>query len=585
MDRQYFKQNISNADTFHGTVSHVFDVISSTVGATYGPGGTHNMFMMGPGEINASKDGLENLTMMKMDSTIARTVHQMAIEVAQRQASIVGDGTTSAVLIMAQVYKKLRTSKFLWEKYTPSAIHNAMKHIQEGIVTMLQGAAAKIENQQDAFFIAYTATDRNRELADVITDVCNIIDNFADTNVILDYSGTDQTFHSSSKGITISGKVMNQAFNNYDIETCKLKETQIIVIDGAVTINNDIVEYANKLKLAGQSLLIICSGIKNENFFRFIEAIAQKQPSFLHNMAVVYSNANVLQDKDTYYDLVKSSGCAFLEEGTELSNETIETIRVGYAQNVLIKDKKITLAGFNQSEEFDAYLESIDGQIKEVQTLNDNPNVSKEEVLQSQRKLNQLKARYAKLKDGTTTIYVGGETTTRKTINYRLAEDGVKALQAALNTGYFGGCNTTTMNVIYQLLINQKEKSPTMDDIYSDLLHVLLYSYLEVYKKLITNRIATVENSKFIEMIIKDGCKDVIDISGDDLTIKINPAYKNIPIFGVINLAGEDELANVIINPASTDILIVEKAIDAALVLATANTIMTDIHDEFDSTL
>jgi chaperonin GroEL (HSP60 family) len=586
MDRQYFRQNISNPQTFHGTVSHVFDVLENTVGATYGPGGTHNIFMMGPGELSSSKDGLENLTMMKMDSTIARTVHQMAIEVAQRQASIVGDGTTSAVLIMAQVYKQLRTSKALWNKYTSSTIHNAMNQIQDGIISMLKNAASKINTDEEAFHLAYTSTDRNRDLADVIAKVYKITENFADTNIILDYSATEQTYHSNSKGLSIMGRMMNQAFNNYDIETCKLKEVEVVVVDGAATITNDILEYANQLKLSGKSLLIICSGIKNENFYRYIEAVAQKQPAFLHNMAVVYSDANTLQKKDTYYDLIKSSGCAILEEGVELNSETIREISKGYAQNVLIKDKKMTLAGFNQTPELETWIESIAAQIAEIHTMNDNPEVSKEDVLQSQMKINSLKARHAKLKDGTTTIYVGGETSQRKSINYRLVEDGVKALQAALNTGYFVGCNTTTMNVIYQLLIKQKQSKGNLDDVYGQLLTIILTAYINVYKKLVTNRVATATEEAFYQMIINEKCADIIKPMVDDVSgIEVDVKYAGTPVFCVVNLADGDELASVVINPASTDTLIVEKAIDAALILATANTIMTDEHNEFESVL
>jgi len=586
MDRQYFKQNVSHPQTFHGTVGHVFDMIIKTVGSTYGPGGTHNIFMMGPGEINASKDGFENLSMMRMDSTIASTVHQMAIEVAQRQASIVGDGTTSAILIMAQVYKQLRDAKHIWQKYTPSAIHKAMKQIQDGIVMMLKNAAAKVEDHQDVFYIAYTSTDRNFQIADVITQVYNKQpEEFADMNVMLDYSGSDQTYQSTSQGFSLNGRMMHKGFNNHDVETCRFKDTQVVVIDGAVTITNDIVDYANQLKLSGKSLLIICSGIKNENFFRYIETLSQRQPQILNNIAVFYATANTIQDSGTYYDLVKSTGCSHLEEGFELNKDTIEEIAAGYAGNVMIKGKTLTLGGFKQTEEFDSYLETIQDQIKEAQAELENPAIARDDVHQHEVKINRLKARYAKLKQGTTTIFVGGETNQRRTINYRLAEDGIKAAQSAVKTGYFSGCNTTTMNVLYEMMIKQKQTNPAMDDIFSDLIYVVLRAYLEVYGKLITNRIANMELEQMSDLILRNDIdKSILKINGNKIDVDINTDLENQPVFAVVNLADEDdEHAGIIINPASTDILIVEKAIDAALVLATANTIMTDDNTEFES--
>jgi len=583
MDRDYFKQNICNPKTFHNTVSHVFDIISNTVGATYGPGGTHNIFMLGPGEIKSSKDGLENLTMMKMDNSIARTVHQMAIEVAQRQATIVGDGTTSAVLIMASVYKKLRENKELWVKYTPSEIYTSMQNIQSGIVHILKENSKKIETRKEAYDLVYTSTDRNRELTEVIIDVYANHENFATANILIDYSASDQTYHSTSKGMTINGRVMNQAFNNYDIETCKLKNVTVIVVDGAPVINNDIIDYVQKLKLSGRSLLIICSGLKNENFVRFIENIGQRQPYILHNMAVVYSTANSLQDRGTYHDLIKACGCAYLPEGIEINSESIENISAGYADNVMIKGRKVTLGGFTYTEELDKYIESLEEKVKELENLINSPEISKDEVVSSQGEINRIKARIARLKHGTTTIYVGGDTSQRKSINYRLAEDGIKALQSALVTGYYPGCNTTTMNIIYNLMIQQYKAEGYKESVYTDLFKVILSAYIEVYRKLISNRISILSDEEFFDLIIFPLAKSAITIENGKWKVNIDPSLKNALVFTVVNLAGEEASPYNIINPAATDILIVEQAIDAALLLATANTIMTDNHNEWDA--
>jgi chaperonin GroEL (HSP60 family) len=573
MDRQYFKQNIAQSDLFHNTISHVFDILIENIGSTFGPFGTHNIFLNGA-DISSSKDGLENLTMMKIDSSVSRLIHQMSMEVANRQASVVGDGTTSAILVMAYVYKNLRNNKYLWDRYTPSMIYRSMVDIQSEIINRLEETAAPITLNEEVFAIAYTATDRNKDLTDLLMTVyLENTDEFKDKNFILDYSSTGSSYSSNVQGITITGKLMNQGFANYDLDTCKLKNCVVILVDGAPIIINDILEYSNQLKLQGKSLVILCSGV-NENFHRFIEMIAQQQPALLHNLAVVYNSANIAQDKELFHDIQAISGCDYIPEGFELNKESIKNIKAGFAENILIKNRKVTLSGFNSNGEdknLELYMKNIEEKLAELEETQDHPEISVDDKNDNKIQINKLKARYYRLKSGTTTIYVGGESNQRRTISYRLVEDAVKAMQCSLKSGYFIGCNTIVPNILYQMMIDQIETNPNEDDIYIELERILLNSYLDVYLKLILNRMKMTK-SEALNLILSDS--SIYDVDNDKIII--DPKNKMKIVFNVVNLVEGDQKAAFVINPALTDINIVQRAIDSALVLATSNTMLSD---------
>jgi len=574
VDRQYFKMNVAPSNLFHNTVAHVLDIVSQTVGSTFGPGGTVNLFLNGP-DIKASKDGLENLTMMKMNGTISRTIHQMLIDIASKQANNVGDGTTSAILITAAVYHHLMNNKELWKRYTASEIHSAMQDIQNEIIKRLEMFSIKVSEDSEIKDLIYTSTDANKKLTELLFNVYKEVKDIQSKNIILDYSNTEEGYFKTVRGIEVDGRLMSRAFGNKNETECVLRNAEILIVDGKVNIMNDILNYVNKLKLHNKSLLIICSGV-NENFYRFIETMSQNQPEMLTNFCVVYSKINTVMDKDSFYDVCRLIDSVGLEENIEISSESIENFKRGTASNVSIKNTRMTLGGFRESDGFERHMGVLAKELEMYQDQLDSDKLEGEDKIDITLKRDKLLTRYYRLKDGVTTIYVGGETPQRKHINYRLVEDGLKALQSTLKYGFFLGCNTIVPNTLVYMIREQMMLTKNEDiSIYQELEMTILKAYIDVYRKLISNRM-TLSKRDIMELIMGPNFEQ----SYDDQTgyVKI---VNDAALFYPVNLRDEEQQ---IINPAKTDILIVQRALSTALVLATSNTIMTD-ELEFEATL
>jgi chaperonin GroEL (HSP60 family) len=577
MDRRYFKQNVSPKTTFHGTVAQVMSIIENTVGATYGPFGTHNIFKI-KNEINASKDGYENLNMIRFDDATAEAVYQMVFEVAGHQAHHVGDGTTTAILVTAAVYHELRNNKELFAKYTPSQIQDAASTIIGALVNDLENGATAL-TAADVFDLAFTSVDGNSELADVLVELYNGNNDLANENVLLDISMGSNTYIQSTSGLNISGQLMHSAFANQDgVNASFLRNAEILVIDGKVNIENSLYEYARKLKAADKSLVIFCSGV-NQNAVRFIEALNQSQPEIFLNMAIVYTRANSIQDSDDYNDLVKVTGAAGYEENTTIDANNIAGLAKGYANTVIIRDRKITLSGFKQSDSLDRHVSWLQEKINEIVTSVASGLLPQEDVTRAGVELNALKKRLQVITNGVRTIYVGGDSVQRKSINLRLVEDGLKAVQSALRSGYGVGCNVDTLASLFSLMAQTKDgftgkPQEQQISVFSLLLDSLMEAYLKVYYRLVQNRTA-ISRTEFMDLIVTNAGKKLVDENG---RIDMSRYTVPVPVFaGPINLRGDS--TNRVINPIQTDINIVERAIDTAIVLATANTIFVDAVD------
>jgi chaperonin GroEL len=570
MDRQYFKQNMSPKITFDGTVSHTLEKIAQDVGATYGPFGTFNLFKNGP-DVTASKDGFENVTMMKFEASIARMVHNMVIELASHQAFTVGDGTTSAILVLASIYKELMSSELLRSKYTPTEINNATRDIQTHILNGLTSNATALLAPEEALAIIYTSVDANQELTKTLMELYNTVDNLQDKNILLDRSANETTYIKTAQGINVKGKLMSNAFANLDMDNCNLRNADVIIVDGKAEIGNDILNHVMQLQKQERSLLIMCAGV-NEGFVRYVEIMSKTQPHVLKNMAVVYSYANTVADKDLFYDVAKSVGGIYLEENSVISAETLPNIIAGHVDNVLIKDRKITLGGFNPSPEFDTYLEALKTKLQDLIDQEKSGTLDSEEQMTVRGLQAPLRGRIETLTHGVTTIYVGGDTSQRKSIMYRLVEDGLKALQSAMKYGYTDGCNTMVMNLLAELVGFEAEQENA--GLYLELAKCILNAYINVYKRIILNRKKLTDAELMQSMMTPEGFQ-MYDANTDTLNITKKTEHA---IFLPVDLRPRVDgvISPFIINPVQIDLNIVQRAIDSALILATSNTVFVE---------
>jgi len=578
MNRQYFKQNVSPTHTFDGTVEHTLNIIAKTVGATYGPYGTFNLFKSKQ-ETTASKDGYENVTMMRFDGSIADAVHRMVIDMAGQQAQTVGDGTTTAILFVAELYKQLKKNEDIQKLYTPTQVSEAMASIQGAIIQSLEETAIKISSPDDVWHLVNTSTDENAELAKLLMTLYQEVEGLADKNILIETSRTEKSYIKTVQGVNLKGQLMNPAFGNHDMETCKLHNVEVIIVDGKANIETDILNYVNKLKTQDKSLLILCSGV-NENFYRYVELISRQQPEVLRNFCVAYCSANTIQDKDLFYDLLKITNCAYLPENTAISSTSIVELSKGVAANISVKGRKITLGGFTATEEFDAYLSNLRSTLEELIDQEASGTLTNEDSGTNRVAQGRLRARIEMLTTGVVTAYIGGDTAQRKWINFRLFEDGLKALQSTIRHGFTAGCNAAVMNTVVRLISLQRKADAqgSRVSLYGLLLQCILNAYIEVYGKLISNRVRY-EKVDLMKTMLTDVGLKYFDEETCELRIPQAPSdvMRNL-VFSTIDLrgGGEQAIKREIINPVQTDINIIQQGVDLALILATSHTIFVD---------
>ena len=144
--------------------------VAAAVRSTLGPKGMDKMLIDSMGDITITNDGVTILKEMDIEHPAAK----MMVEIAKTQDAEVGDGTTTAVVIAAELLKN--AEGLLAQSVHPTVIAEGYRMATAEALTMLEGSAITVKPSDTAMLkkIAETAlTGKNAEVSK--ERLCDII--------------------------------------------------------------------------------------------------------------------------------------------------------------------------------------------------------------------------------------------------------------------------------------------------------------------------------------------------------------------------------------------------------------------------
>lgn len=112
--------------------------VAQTVRTTLGPKGMDKMIVDSDGNITVSNDGVTILTEMQIEHPAAK----MVVEIAKTQEEVVGDGTTTAVVLAGELLKK--AEDFLDQNVHPTVIARGYRLAEQEAQRLLPQMARKV---------------------------------------------------------------------------------------------------------------------------------------------------------------------------------------------------------------------------------------------------------------------------------------------------------------------------------------------------------------------------------------------------------------------------------------------------------
>lgn len=549
MNRQLYYSNNSTENYYKQSVSLILKDVFNLMSSCYGPYGSHLLIdhQIRP---EATKDGKAILSSITTNSSISSAVLKTIINVANKQVAEVGDGSTTTILLLCNLYSKF--NKLIYDKnISPSVMNKSIKNVVDMIIDRLtnNGYIKSVVNDgQIDWNLLYNAinisADGDADLSKKILEMFKEL-NCEEPLVLIELSQSDNHHYETVKGVEETGTLIRPDVYLNGFSRQEYDSPYIVAIDGRMDLSTDIYfELCRYCVEKEVNILFMGTGMNPDTMN---SVVAMSQSGNIFNRCPVFQ-LSLSSSNDNFLDMCASLGAKPISEGMLKNMYNIKSIIDLISKNAGRCDKLLlteTTARFNNpTADEDMIKQRLDIINEKLEAFKNDDVISNDSIMELNERKAFMNKHYAK-------FYVGGYSPQRKSINFELADDAIKQAISCMKHGVVPGCNMIIPSVIVSEFYDTETTKLT--DIERYILEAIYDSYISTYATLVKNK-----DSSYTK---ENAMNDII-----------NNAYspKNMRGDGVE-----------VINSAETDKVILRNASDMAALLCTAKGFIST-KNEFD---
>lgn len=638
--------NIIDKERFNDRVNTVFSILYQSLVKSFGPGGAGTFVSIYPKYYN-TKDGFTIMKNIAFDKKLDQVICDMVMDICSRLNFTVGDGTTTAVIATKSIYESYLNSKDTFEKMNllPRDIMARLDSLKDQILNRIDQKAIPIRSYDPEVLaynirkVVWVSSNGNEEITNMISDLYKEL-LYPAISVTLAKDGKMKTKIVSGYNMDIS--LTDKLYINNDDNTMVLNGANVIIFDHKVTkstytnilrpLNREsalrgkhlicIAPYYDEVALQGvirTDLLAEYNKKKDANLVltvcknRGSEKIRLEDLALLLNTQIITTHGELelvtaMETTGTeilsLFDLdnreIEGLPVAYAVDSEHLRLENYHkdnekkpfsynpdgnTIRVGYADDIIVGLNESTFSGFYyDEEEYKKRLNIARAELEEIQRKVESNGTFSFDLVTKQDRLYALG-----LKTGA--IEVGASSEISQSYIKDMVDDAVKAAASAYNNGVVLGCNVTMSSILQDMVSN------TEDELDKTLLEILLNGFKSVYKSVINNVFEDIpilpndviveDTDEFREKVfnsvlntlrkntpctnIKFDFEDFKKVSTDCTSIHDVLTDMSIANEVVVDLGNHGEFSKLIINSSETDKEILKAVVDLLSLLITGN--------------
>ena len=407
------------------------DKLANSVKCTLGPRGRHAAIEKKYGPPLITKDGVTVARSIDLEDKLENMGAQLIKSVASNTNSIAGDGTTTATVLAQEIFD--RGFKVVSMGHNPILIKRGMDMACSNALELLSDI--KIEADADETLIENVATisaNNDRKMGSLISEVImtvgtdgmvSVEEGFGDTKVLY------KDGYSFERGMVSPHFVTDQ-----EKLRCILNDCLILVYDGVISLNSDIVPILTAISEAKKDFLIIAQDVNSEalqtivynNSRGAIRACVVKAPGFgdirfemMEDIALLTGGTLITKDM-----------------GNVLPSMTLDMLGVAEKVEIGRNDTTIIEGAGNQSD--------IQDRVSNLKVQMEDPNLYDHQIASIKQRLSQLNGGIAMIK-------VGGSSEAEIREKRDRVEDAINAVQAAISEGVVPGGGAGFLHIYNKL--------------------------------------------------------------------------------------------------------------------------------------
>jgi len=411
--------------------------LAAAVKVTLGPTGRNVVLQKSFGSPKITKDGVTVSKEIDLPNPFENMGAKMANQVASKTSDVVGDGTTTAVVLAEAIIKT--GLKNVTAGANSMAIKRGIDLAVEAAVDSIAKQATPCKSNEDLRKVATISANGDAGTGKLVAEA---FEKVGTEGVITVEEGQSLANELNVvEGMQFDkGYISAYFMTNPTTLEAVLEDAYILIHEKKLSAVRDMIPLLEKIAGVGRPLLIIAEDVESEalaglvvNRLRgVLKVCAVKAPAFGDRRKAILSDIAVL------------TGGQVVSEDLGIKLENIELNMLGKAKRIVVGKETTTIVeGAGTAKDIDAHAKTIRNQIEKTTSDYDRE---------------KLTERLAKLTGGVAVINAGAATETEMKERKDLIEDAMYATRAASQEGVVPGGGVVFLRAI-QAVEKAREKA------------------------------------------------------------------------------------------------------------------------------
>ena len=410
--------------------------LADAVSVTLGPKGRNVLIDKKFGSPTVTKDGVTVAKEIELSDPYENMGAQMVREVASKTSDLAGDGTTTATVLAASVYKE--GLKNVAAGANPVYLKRGIdKAVEAGVAKLLRDSK-KVSDREEVRQVATVSANWDGEIGEIIADAMDKVGK--DGTITVEEAKSIETTLDVVEGMQFDKGYLSPYFcTNNDTMESILEDCYILINEKKITALNDLLPVLQLVSKQGKPLLIIAEDVEGEA----LAALVVNKLRGTLNACAVKAPGFGDRRKEMLRDIAILTGGRCITEDLGIKLENIELADLGRAKRISVdKENTVIVEVSGKASDIQGRVKQIRRQIEETTSDYDRE---------------KLQERLAKLAGGVAVINVGAVSEPEMKEKKARVEDALHATRAAVEEGILPGGGVALLRAA-----NAVEKAATL---------------------------------------------------------------------------------------------------------------------------
>jgi chaperonin GroEL len=412
------------------------NTLADAVSVTLGPKGRNVLIDKKFGSPTVTKDGVTVAKEIELSDPYENMGAQMVREVASKTSDLAGDGTTTATVLAASVYRE--GLKNVAAGANPVYLKRGIdKAVEAGVAKLLRDSK-KVSDREEVRQVATVSANWDGEIGEIIADAMDKVGK--DGTITVEEAKSIETTLDVVEGMQFDKGYLSPYFcTNNDTMESILEDCYILINEKKITALNDLLPVLQLVSKQGKPLLIIAEDVEGEA----LAALVVNKLRGTLNACAVKAPGFGDRRKEMLRDIAILTGGRCITEDLGIKLENIELADLGRAKRISVdKENTVIVEGSGKASDIQGRVKQIRRQIEETTSDYDRE---------------KLQERLAKLAGGVAVINVGAVSEPEMKEKKARVEDALHATRAAVEEGILPGGGVALLRAA-----NAVEKAATL---------------------------------------------------------------------------------------------------------------------------